>query len=515
MAKQRLGVLSVALILVLAAGCGGRSSSVPHGPQTGAGGVQGAHRAARDNSSSSGGLFHPNSEKYQDAGAHPATGRSGSAQVQSRALLAKDGSVLVEATTGVLDGAPGPGYFTKVQTKLFGPDGSLQQTQNDNHVTTGSYWSQTFPGLIRNENVQLDTHVKGIDGHRTDVVTTVDAVKLRPDLAVRSLTGPPQAYVNTSVVFQAVIAELNHDVGARANCVLSVDGTPVDQAVAIWVDAGQSVTCMFAYTFSTTGAHTVSVAVVNVVPADFDPSNNTAQTTIQIVQPSNLAYQASIATSGYQQTTYDTLTGQFSGYSDNSTFSDSSFSAFMYAYTPNHTFVFPVQSFAGSVTIDGTVAWQPTFTNQLAPPVSDGNSTCQNQYSDGAFGTVCVYNSGLSAASWYGTTTSVTYYSSHTDYTCTGGTCTSNQYILNNTSYTYGTGAPNLNIGTTQQLGLTLVDGSATPYAAQTLVMSAPSSGYTFGYDTCENFQIGSYCFGSHGTVSNKSAFDSGPGDGT
>jgi hypothetical protein len=512
MAKQRFGVLSVALFLVLAAGCGGRSSSVPHGPQTGAGGVQGAHRAAKDDSSSSGGLFHPNSQKYRDAGAHPATGRSGSAQVQSRALLAKDGSTFVEATTGVLDGAPGPGSFSKVQAKLFGPDGSLQQTQNFNHLTAGSYWSQTFPGLIRNENVQLDTHVKGVDP-RTDVVTTVDAVKLRPDLAVRSLTGPAQAYVGTSVVFQAVVSEQNQDVGARANCVLSVDGQPVDQAMAIWVDAGQSVSCMFAYTFSATGAHTVSVAVVNVVPGDFDLSNNTAQITIQVVeQSSNLAYQGSISSYLNQQTTYDKLTGQFSGYSDDSTYTESSFSALMYAYTQNTRFVFPVQSFAGSVTIDGTVAWQPTFTAQLAPPVSDGNSTCQNQYTDSAFGTVCAYNSGLSVAEWYGTTGAVTYYSSHTDYTCTGGTCTNNSYIINNTSFTYGTGAPNLNIGTTQQLGLTLIDGSAASYSAQTLVMTAAGSGYTFGYDTCENFTIGSYCFGNHGTVSNKSAFDTGAG---
>jgi hypothetical protein len=456
-------------------------------------------------------MFHPNSIKYRDAGAHPATGRSGSAQVQSRALLGKDGSTLVEATTGVLDGAPGPGSISKVQAKLFGPDGSLQQTQNYNHIATGSYWSQTFPGLIRSENVQLDAHVRGVDP-RTDVVTVVDAVKLRPDLAVRSFSGPPQAYVNTSVVFEAVVGELNQDVGARADCVLSVDGHPVDQSVGIWVDAGQNVTCMFSYTFTTTGAHTVSIAVVNVVPGDFDPSNNTAQTTIQIVQPSDFAYQASIDSSSYQQTLYDTLTGQFSGYSDNSTFSNASFSALMYGYTPIHTFVFPVQSFDGSLTVDGSVVWQPSFTAGLAPPVSDGNSTCQFGYSDGAFGTICAYNSGLSTATWYGTSTTVTYYSTHTDSTCSGGTCTNNSYIINNNSFTTGTGAPTFNIGTTQQLGVTLVDGSAAPYSAQTVVMTAASSGYSFGYDLCQNFQIGSYCYGNHVTVSNKTASDSGNG---
>ena len=336
-------------------------------------------------------------------------------------------------------------------------------------------------------------------------------MKLRPDLAVRSLTGPPQAYVNTSVVFQAVVSEQNQDVGAHADCVLSVDGQPVDSAVAIWVDAGQSVSCMFEYTFSATGTHAVSIAVVNVVPGDFDTSNNTAQTTIAIVQPvSNLSYQGRINSYLNQQTTDDALTGQFSGYSDNSTYTESSFSAFMYAYTPNVRFTFPIQSFAGSVSIDGTVAWSPTFTAQLAPPVNDGNSTCQNQYTDSAFGTVCAYNSGLSAAEWYGTTGAVTYYSTHTDYTCTP-TCTSNSYIVNNSGYTYGTGAPSLNLGTTQQLGVTLVDGSGTSYGAQTLVMTATSSGYTYGSDTCESFLSGNYCFGSHGTVSNMSASDNSP----
>jgi hypothetical protein len=271
---------------------------------------------------------------------------------------------------------------------------------------------------------------------------------------------------------------------------------------------------MFAYTFSSTGTHTVAVSLTNVVPFDFDPSNNSAQTTIQIVQPTgNLSYQSSIDTSSYAQTLYDTLTGPFSGYSDNSTFSNSQFSALMYAYTPNHTFVFPLQSFAGSVTIDGTAAWQPTFTTQLMPPVSDANSTCQNAYSDGAFGTACAYNSGLSLAQWSGTTTTVTYYSTHTDSTCTGGVCTpTNNYIINNSTFTFGSGAPNLDIGTTQQLGLTLVDASAASYGAQTQVMTAASNGYSLGYDFCQNFQIGSYCYGNHFTVSTKSASDSGIG---
>src|SRR5437867_5935651 len=43
---------------------------------------------------------HPNSEKYRDSGFQPATGRSGSATVSTRALLDKAGTTDVEVTTG-------------------------------------------------------------------------------------------------------------------------------------------------------------------------------------------------------------------------------------------------------------------------------------------------------------------------------------------------------------------------------------------------------------------------------
>lgn len=49
-----------------------------------------------------------NGIKYRVNGLQPATGRSGSASLTARALLGKDGTTLVEATTGELDSAATP-----------------------------------------------------------------------------------------------------------------------------------------------------------------------------------------------------------------------------------------------------------------------------------------------------------------------------------------------------------------------------------------------------------------------
>jgi hypothetical protein len=63
------------------------------------------------------------------------------------------------------------------------------------------------------------------------------------------------------VNISAIVSEGNGDVGARADCVLYVDGAAVDRAKGIWVDAGDAVTCAFTYTFTDPGTHDVEIRV--------------------------------------------------------------------------------------------------------------------------------------------------------------------------------------------------------------------------------------------------------------
>ena len=71
-----------------------------------------------------------NSTKYRDAGAKPATGRSGSAAIQARALRGRT-ETTVEVTTGQFDGgAAAAGKLDKVQVKVFDNHDDVLVTDN-------------------------------------------------------------------------------------------------------------------------------------------------------------------------------------------------------------------------------------------------------------------------------------------------------------------------------------------------------------------------------------------------
>ncbi len=255
-------------------------------PQATSAGGSGAH--------AHGPALQPNANRYKDTGSKPATGRSGSATLAARALLGKDGTTDVELTTGTLDapGAP-PGNIAKVQLKVLNGTGDVVLTRNDNGLVGGGYVDERVPGLSRHAPLQVQTNIEGIDAHRTDVVTTPLTVELRPDLAASDLRAPARAWQGNTVLVGATIKELNGDVGARASCVLGVDGQEVDHADGIWVDAGGTVSCRFAYRFPASGVHAIAVRAANVVPGDWDTTNNTVTGSIGIVTPVPVEYSAS------------------------------------------------------------------------------------------------------------------------------------------------------------------------------------------------------------------------------
>lgn len=223
----------------------------------------------------------PNSRKYSDTGVKPATGRAGSATLSARALLSKGGGLQIEASTGNLEEGTNAGNIDKVQLKFE----NATAATNYNNLTAGGYWTRSFTGVSRGASIQLQANIKGIDPKRTGVVTVTTAAALRPDIAVLSVAGPAQVTPQSNVAFLATVTEKNGDVGARTNCVLSVNGAAVDSATGIWVDAAGTVTCAFDHVFATPGSYTVKVTASGVNPGDFDTDNNSAQTSIVVVEP--------------------------------------------------------------------------------------------------------------------------------------------------------------------------------------------------------------------------------------
>jgi hypothetical protein len=290
----------------------------------------------RANLSSGHPALHSNSVRYRNNGAKPATGRSGSASLMVRALLGRNGMTDVEVTTGELDSpAAAPGNLAKVQTKAFGNAGKLLYNRNYNGLTGGGSATLHYPGLLRGWQVQVQANVRGIDPKRTDVVTVMATTKLRPDLKASGLQAPPQAPVNTPVNVSATVSEANGDVGARANCVLYVNGAEADRSNGIWVDAGDAVSCAFTQSFSSSGTRSFEVRGEGVVPGDDDPSNNSVSGSIDIVSPGNINYYAYANDQTWQQTnSYSSGYVRFDGLegSDNGNTYDYSPSRQQYGY---------------------------------------------------------------------------------------------------------------------------------------------------------------------------------------
>ena len=226
------------------------------------------------------------SKHYRESGVGNATGRSGSANMVARAMLDKNGNTIVEVTTGTLDSTnTPPGSFRKVQFKPLTAAGYALFVHNYFPPTASGYYSFVSPSLHRAQQIQLQSNISGIDRNRTDVVTVVELVKVRPDLAVRNLTLPSSAFVNHPVNISVNIVEMNGDAAATTTCVLTIDGNVVDQMRNVYVDAAGSVSCAFVYTFNATGSHTIQVTAANVVPGDWDTSNNSSSGTIDITNP--------------------------------------------------------------------------------------------------------------------------------------------------------------------------------------------------------------------------------------
>ena len=230
--------------------------------------------------------LYPNTRKYSDAGFKPAIGRSGSTTVQMRALLDVSGTTDVEVTTGSFDGTtPAYGNLGMVQVKSQADGASFTSNQTD---LTSSSASFPYTGIAHGTPVNVQAIVRGADVARSDVVNVADVVHFRPDLYA-DIQGPAGAPVGGAINFFATIGERLGELGARASCVVYVDGSEVDRADNIWIDAGSYVGCQFTVTFATKGTHNVEVRVENVQPGDFDNSNNNASMTVKVVDPNGYA----------------------------------------------------------------------------------------------------------------------------------------------------------------------------------------------------------------------------------
>jgi hypothetical protein len=339
--------------------------------------------------------FVSNAVKYRDLGAKPATGRSGSSTLAVRALLGRDGGTDLEVTTGTFDPVPtATRPLTRVQVKQLDSAGSPLRTLNYNALSGGGTAAFRYDGLSRGGKLQVQGNVT--EGQRTDVVTVTGTVLLRPDLRVR-LEAPANAAVGMPTNFVAVVSEGNGDVGARADCVLYVDGVEADRAPGIWVDAGDAVSCLLSHSFATVGEKHLRVEVAGVEPADFDPSNNHADATVQVSGngDSDFDYYAQVweredssifADSAYLVFDSGQLSNQVTVQHQSARYQSSEFNGWMFhGISLAGTSIHVSQSTGGSTV--HTATW-PEAVGHEYPPLS-GMPDCMSRWSDGVIFYLC------------------------------------------------------------------------------------------------------------------------------
>ena len=459
----------------------------------------------------------PNSKKYRVSGLQPATGRSGSSSLTVRALLGKDGKTNVEATTGELDStATPPGNINKVQLKPLNQDGEAMYARNFNGLTGGGYFRTTVD-LARGKQVQVQTNIGGIDPKRTDVVTIVETVKLRPDLAASNLTLPDKAVVNTPVKISAVIREINADAGATANCGLYVDGVKVDQVDGIWVDANGTVSAAFTHTFPSVGAKRIEVKIENVVPGDYDVSNNAVYGSVEVIQPgSRLNYYAEVYDydffnkgKNYYDQYYNGLPQyQYAGEWDQKGWYQGSY---MYGYTP-HAVTFPLNAtltesndgetvssasfsavpYYDNSWSDGTYQWTQKCTNNFDSAASAYFSLCTTSQKEIATGNV-VYGTWFDTARYSG---DIVYYSQGFNRAWYQDGTLAYSYSWNDSGHSIF-GPARQSFGSERGINLSITSGDGAVHTASPVITLQPyNQAYQQPY-TCYNWNNGYGWYGS------------------
>ena len=476
------GIVPAALVL-LAAAC---NDDLTTPARTPAADVRGAATSSAGQP-----RFINNSVRYRDAGAKPATGRSGSSSLEARALLGLDGVTQLEVTTGSFDGSSAANSpLTRVQVKQLAAGGAVLRTVNHNNLSGGGTATFSYPALARGQKVQVQGNVA--EPKRTAVVTVTAAVHLRPDLRV-ALEAPGNATTGVPVTLLATVSEGNGDVGARTDCVLYVDGVEADRARGIWVDAGDEVSCAFLHTFAADGDHHLRVAAEPVSPADFDPANNAAEATIHVASQQRdrrFSWYASVQDEREQSvrldsswTIYDdgrrtlnvqTLTqatriqnGQING------------------WTP-HGITMAATQIRVSQTTGGVVVHSASWANALGHeygPVS-GELGCMSRWTDGALFYLCSTGTpagGFTSFQYLRFGTAVTYYGvNHTSFWYPDAPDNAYTYSYESAT-TDGTGQPQITIGAGYSFLVELTDAGRTYRADATVsVASAQTSVWSF-----------------------------------
>jgi hypothetical protein len=442
--------------------------------------------------------FHKRCEHYQQKHRRRG-GSSGTAVLTTRALMDATRMTELEATTGKLDDPSNPpGKIEELRVEVA----DTSKKSRDARTVTAKDPKQggtvvvPLPKLVHGQSLTISARISGID-RGEDRVSVDDEVRYRPDLAVGALSvsGTPTAGLPTDIT--AVVREMMGDEGAKADCVLSVDGAAVDRSVGIWVDSGSMVTCHFVQTFSAPGVHRLAVDVLGVAPRDYNPANNHAEATINAA--ANFTFSGSVYDASYSGEDVEDVVDSIGAilYHRTDSWRGVNQSMAVTGTWPSAV-TFPLAAVSALATSGGATWPLISLTSVQADSADDSGTTCASRNDDAGYNWIGICSRGgdspatqISVSTFAG---EVTYHSegvcqtTSAFYDCMGG------YTWNSGSDVQPTTRHPLSGGVTFSLGI--ADGGGAALQAAPVIPVASFATTDASTRTCEPQPDGTqHCF--------------------
>lgn len=208
--------------------------------------------------------------------------------VDVKALQGQD-AVDVYATFSTSDPVnyPLPPSIKKFQIKISGVKGGASFISNEKDVDlVNSQIVLRIPGLFENNTLRVVAHIKTPQKGDVELVKELVDIKLRPDLKVASIDAPTQQNINVSFSVTVHVEETNMQSSSTFSVSLYQEGSLIRDTTNVAVAAGGNDSVVFAgLTYDSVGVQNYSVVISDVVPGDYDTTNNTAAFLITFVNP--------------------------------------------------------------------------------------------------------------------------------------------------------------------------------------------------------------------------------------
>jgi hypothetical protein len=187
--------------------------------------------------------------------------------------------------------APEPGCAAveeakHVKIKIFDADGKVEDVRNFVAVQAQDGVLPIELGRVeRGRRIEAEVLVQTGTPPRTVVLHDATTSRLRPDLVVQALHLPPQTLTTRPVDVVVDVDEVNGDTGAAARVQLRGPLGPLADPLPVDVQPNGSASVTFHDVALKTAAPTeLKVVVADAVPGEYDPTNGTRTTTVDVTE---------------------------------------------------------------------------------------------------------------------------------------------------------------------------------------------------------------------------------------